>query len=85
MFSVRFRQIKARLYWWWQVQRPGWFKNHFFKREYIVLTHDGISCIMEPIDACETLQDADEPTDYKLKSIWITPHQFSKIPEFLGF
>ena len=82
---LKLRQIHARLIWWWYVRRPGWLKNHFIKREYIVLALDGIPCTMCPLDAVDTLQDASDPKDYTVKSVWMTPHQFDAMPEFEGW
>jgi hypothetical protein len=82
---MKIRQIKARFFWWWHFRRHGWFKDHFLKREYIVLTYDGTSCTMRPVDAIDTLQDADEPEAYTVKSVWMTPHQFDAMPEFQGW
>jgi hypothetical protein len=82
---LKFRRIKARLFWWWNFRRPNWLKNHFIKREYLVLEVDGTPCTMRPVDAADTLQDADDPKAYKVKSVWMTPHQFDAMPEFQGW
>ena len=82
---MKLRQIKARIFWWWHIRRPGWFRNHFIKREYIVLIHDGTPSTMRPIDACDTLQDADDPKAYRIKTVWMTPRQFDAMPEFQGW
>lgn len=82
---TRFRWIRARLVWWWDFRRPNWFRNHFIKREYIVLTHDGTAATMRPIDACDTLQDADDPSAFKVTTVWMTPHRFDAIPDFRGW
>jgi hypothetical protein len=62
-----------------------WLKERFIKREYINLICDGTPCTMTPSEACETLQDADDPKCYKVESVWITPHQLSRLPEFQGW
>lgn len=78
-------QIRARIFWWWNFSRPGWFKKHFIKREYIALVHDGTPCYMRPADACDELQNADDPKAYTVKTVWMTPHKFDAIPEFQGW
>lgn len=55
------------------------------RREYIRLIHDGTPCIMTPGDACDTLQDADDPKVYKVESVYLTNRQFRALPEFLGW
>ena len=82
---LKLKQIKARLWWWWNFRRPGWVKNHFVRREYIVLTYDGTPCTMRPADACDTLQDSSDPKSYEVKSVWMTPHQYDAMPEFMGW
>lgn len=82
---MKLRQMKARIFWWWNFSRPGWFKRHFITREYIVLVHDGTPCYMRPADACDELQSADDPKAYTIKTVWMTPYKFDAIPEFQGW
>lgn len=62
-----------------------WIKNRFIKREYIQLGWDGSFCTMTPAEACDQLQDSDDPKGYVVRSVWMTPHQFNQLPEFLGY
>ncbi len=59
--------------------------NCTVKREYLKLSIDGVSCIMTPADACDTIQDADDPKVYKVEPVWMTPLQFDRLPEFMGW
>lgn len=59
--------------------------DQFAKREYLVLTHDGTPCTMTPGDACDVLQDADDPKAYTVKSVYLTNRQFRSLPDFQGW
>lgn len=59
--------------------------NCTVKREYLKLTLDGAWCIMTPADACDSLQDADDPKAYKIEPVWMTPLQYDRLPEFQGW
>lgn len=64
----------------------NWFKSRFIKREYLALTVKGSgTCTMTPADACDLIQDADDPKMYEVKSVWMTPREYAAMPEFLGW
>ena len=62
-----------------------WIKDRIIKREYIELGWDGTFCAMTPEEACEQLQDSDDPRGYTVRSRWMTKQQFDALPEFEGY
>lgn len=57
-------------------------------QEYIKITHDGSSCIMEPHTALDFLKEInlyEDPDEYSKETVMLTQQQFDDMPEFAGF
>lgn len=52
------------------------------KKRFLKLTVDGTSCICEPDEAADMM---DDPTQYTVSEVWMTQKQYDKLPEFEGW
>lgn len=41
--------------------------------------------MVEPSEAQDFIDDADDPSEYTTTDVWLTPYEFRKLPEFSGF
>lgn len=63
----------------------AWLKNRFVGREYIRLSIDGTGCIQTPLEAIDLLRDSENPKEYEVEAVIMTPYAFRRLPEFPGF
>lgn len=52
------------------------------KQRYLKLTANGISCICEPHEAVDMM---DDPEEYAVTEVWMTPAEYANLPEFMGW
>lgn len=55
------------------------------KRRFAKVRFKGGSFITTPQEAADFIDDADEPSNYIVSDVWLTPYEYDNMPEFSGF
>jgi hypothetical protein len=59
--------------------------NKHEKHDFIRLRFEGSHFLMTPAEACQILQDDDDPKRYGVEAVRLTMAEFDAMPEFDGF
>lgn len=55
------------------------------RRDFVKITYDGSWVIVRPGEEAAFIDEADDPSEYKIERVRMTMRQFESIPEFDGF